>query len=88
VGLRTVTAWAGASVRPVYPPLQHLDDHDCGQADPAGTCQGQARVAGNQAVSGLPAMKGEAADVDRRQQATGPPSVRGDLEWRELGDCR
>jgi predicted ester cyclase len=32
---------------------------------------------------GLPVCRGrrEAADVDRRQQAAGPPSVRGDLEW-------
>jgi hypothetical protein len=63
----TTWGWPGASVRPVYPPLEYLGDHDCGQADPAGTCQGQAPVAGNQAVSGLPAMKGEAADVNRRQ---------------------
>ena len=72
----TTWGWPGASVRPVYPPLEYLGDHDCGQADPAGTCQRQAPVAGNQAVSGLPAMKGEAADVNRRQQAAGPPSVR------------
>ena len=35
----TTWGWPGALAHSVCPPLEHLDGHDCGQADPVRTCQ-------------------------------------------------